>query len=928
MEYTKFGDIDNFQNYLCDEPLLMNHIDSNKRNFILQNKYPEDRAYRDLTTSVFNEIHFRNQKKLYLFTYYCFQQINYDVISNINNFLDINGEILNYDEEILLIFKGGNVVKLYTDYIYNIFELPNKQDPSDTDFSIFIINNDEKKFNLIYYYVSSLLYKSLKIIRTYFENIFSEKFEKLNVRIKKNKLINYFIEEQLKLDDINNIEKYLLYIFYYYKPQQSNQLNNLIFTQILENFINNDHKIIIYKDIHVATKYIKILTSIKYYVGKYNINTNEINNYSINANDIIFFLKELDNTILTQRYIIQIQLNNLINKLGNFYTEGNKNQLLNKLSEKLNESYINKSYYKYNSNDKIDVEMKIENNININDLSYKERKDIIARDIQNIFFTEVSKDINNSYHHYISINSTIFCVYDNYNLMFDLYRIKLNVRLKEIYDITKDERRPLNIPSEFLDISIPKYYDSGLINVRKKFKKEYKDFSNFYENKQKICFAKLSLTVDNYNYQNILIYNVSYLVKDLNIMLFGQNFMPWINNKYEKRLNRLNFLSLILIYKKQCELNLNNNIIVNTKLRTIQDNFKQMYINLCNYYYNKNYLNNTNINRYLNNNNIIRNFNLNTLNTLKNNLNNSMKVFIYSESLLNEDVIKNFYDTTPIYYFKIKYENNNNENNVRLKEIFSGVFDELFNFVFKFINFEINVDENEKIFKKYIKLNFKAFNYVFDNDEEDNYINDKIIKDMLNFLKSFNEKFNSNFELLNNTNYTHIQINNLIIGGKNLLKKSNLTVDHIYRLNNYSNKKIDNKNSLSLNKNKDDYINMNNNSQNINNNENMNINTIININKNSVTLGSITISDFNDNSNKKYIDLINSASKYLNNKSLNDNYINSFDEDMYDYICDSKKMKDNKKYKSLFNSKKNNYLNNSNKKKFLKLLKNMDPINI
>jgi hypothetical protein len=171
-----------FQNNIINDPLLMNHIDSNKRNFITERNYPDFRAYKDESTKIFNSIFFNDENMLQLFTYYCYQQINYDIISNINTSLSANNEIIKYKEEILLIFKGGNVTKLYTDNIYNILRpqnIPNHSNQgsaSDTDFSFFIINDDEKKFNLIYNYVSQLLYESLIIIRDHFENIFMGKY--------------------------------------------------------------------------------------------------------------------------------------------------------------------------------------------------------------------------------------------------------------------------------------------------------------------------------------------------------------------------------------------------------------------------------------------------------------------------------------------------------------------------------------------------------------------------------------------------------------------------------------------------------------------------------------------------------------------------------------------------------------------------------
>ena len=883
----------NFTINLLDSPLLMNHIDSNKRNFINEQNYPDYRAYKDEATSVFNDIYFKNEHQLQLFTHYCYQQINYDIISNINNELNKNQEVIKYDEEILLVFKGGNVVKLYTDHINE--KLGNDDDikASDTDFSIYIINDDEKKFNLIYNYVSVLLYKSLIKIRDYFEKMFLDTFYPINVNTNRKFNNNnlYLVFDNMDLDVIYSIDETILCYLNNYSMNNNPYYLTIIFNIIKKYFINDD-KIIVYNDIHIGTKYIKILHSISYYLIDIDIDIRNIKK----------FMDNIDNIILTQRSIIEKELNNLVNKLSGFYNEYKKNALLNNLGTSLKgDNFLGKSYYKYYETKPLGTF--IVNNENI-ELKYEKRCDMIFKDIQDIRFSQFIYDDNKN-HHYISINSTIFCIYDNYNLMFDLFRIKLNINLQNITEENDTKRNNLLIPSEFLDISIPKYYDTGLINLRDKIIKTCNDGErNLYSK----CFAKLSFIKDNYQYKNILMYNISYLVKDLNVMLFGQNFMPWINNKYNKRLNRFIFLSLILFYKNNFLNNGTGNVLGNL-LDKIQKNLVNLFSSLFKYY-NKKYptlINQTKKNYYRTN--IARS--TNNIILLKDEINSIIGNFIYTNELLNPDIIENFYDITNKTFFKIRYEDNNlNKNNGKgngnnksnisnisnVMDIFGNELDEFFNFIFKLINFEIN-DINDNIFNKYIKLKFKSFKYIFENSQEDDYLNNKIRIDLLDFLFKFNELFAVNYNMFKqhtNKNYRNVSIGNLT-GGKGYLKIRNNNNKSIKE----NEKKIEEK-LLNIKLSLDNKNNPKSNNYHKSNSElikkieknlkikisSMDSKYMLKINKNSVSLGSSIIEDFNNNVNLNINSNVKLSSKPLNSIKK-PTKLNILDEDTLNYITGS-----------------------------------------
>jgi len=75
---------DYIKEILKTEPLLMNHLSKNYNYFQLKESFNDVRYYKDTSTSVFNEVFFKNKEKLNLFLYYTYQLINYDITTQIN----------------------------------------------------------------------------------------------------------------------------------------------------------------------------------------------------------------------------------------------------------------------------------------------------------------------------------------------------------------------------------------------------------------------------------------------------------------------------------------------------------------------------------------------------------------------------------------------------------------------------------------------------------------------------------------------------------------------------------------------------------------------------------------------------------------------------------------------------------------------------
>jgi len=112
---------------------------------------------------------------------------------------------------------------------------------------------------------------------------------------------------------------------------------------------------------------------------------------------------------------------------------------------------------------------------------------------------------------------------DTYN-SFDLMRMKFNVKVKV-------DQSVLNIPSEVIDVGIAKKEDSGLKTLRKGANKCLKQY-HFREGENDKGFFFWGPTL-------------SYMIKDIDVILFYQNDYPWHDKKTTKRVQRY-FLCLVL----------------------------------------------------------------------------------------------------------------------------------------------------------------------------------------------------------------------------------------------------------------------------------------------------------------------------------------------------------------------------------------------
>ena len=849
----------NLEDYLNNNPFLTSHIGKTLIDIEGKINFPDFRKYKDETTTQFNKSFFIDQNnnidnidKLNIFTFYTFQKINFNIISNINDNLFNSNEYINHNEDIILLFKGGNIMNYYINNMISTLSI-NPNDPtnsfrsfikdpngsinvsgvSDTDYSIYILTNDERKFNLIYKYVSDLLYKSLVEIRNIFEQLLNANINNIKDFFKIDNIQNLINNQNFNLVNENeNIpNKNILKIEYNIIKEldiiifddnilqiQSEQnkfiqkftnisnkiVNILINSQIIKRDNHYTFKFSIFKDIYNSARYIKILSCILHFFAKYIYHLKKIPESS----DFCFISININNIIQQQRIISNSCLNNVLVELNEFYSRNKINTFLNSIcTEFNNDNFRKNSFYeyapgklkyikeykmKYDNNNGIQILNPVINKnnryinynlFNLNDLDNRinpsnnyislnipttylsKKNDFILHNIPDINFTEYIQNNKNEYYHYITVNSSInYMIEGSHIVQFDLYRIKLNVLLSHIIEVDKNNSKTvnsLNIPSEFIDVSIPKFNDMVLSKFRKKIYDSNYTYNNF--------FAKLSFG----NKKNIFMYNLSYLIEDLSIVLFSQNnFIPWADSKYNKRLKRITILSCILFIKNSSN---NKDRYFKTKVYLLSLNMilKDICKNLYTYY-NNNYVINPMLpieyqTELLGINN---NFNIENIKNLINNLisNNN------NQHLFDKEIINNFVGNSE--YFNIDYNKLNQLINLHdppnFNLILKDYFNKLFSFLFRNIIYDI-VDQNSLY--KYIESTIYKYKITFNTKKDkDKFIKEKFRIENYKCLKFFSNifeiiimffLFNNNIDVQNYIDQHGIYLSsgNLLHGG-------------------------------------------------------------------------------------------------------------------------------------------------------------------
>lgn len=490
-------------------------------------------------------------------------------LNKIHDYLkDHNVDLKIIDDE-LFYLKSDDTIKDFFNEQKKKFKI------SDVDFTMYINTNDPVKYNIIHQLYNKILINSLMDIRTFFDSYYLSikniDHNKDIVNIKLNPYLPFKSNDSpynafIKIIDdlIKNIKSSNMENFY--KTSKNNK--NKLYSKSIENdfiqiFYNKEFRLIdilLYgcdkrNFLNSRGKYyseitnIRLITIISEYLELLQIYFNIHKKYKLKSTvqDLLVITRMLINHHLynKKRLIIDTEMynidtiNNLLNDIASKYNKDTNPSLYNtkyaisfdkkEIIQKINLirkcPNSNLDFTKFNEQD----DWVNESN---NELNILPKSDFLSYSINNPNLYQ-NKNYNNKYYHYISYNNNIYNSYEQYSKKFDLFRIKFNIRLtKPIIKIDQQIMEEYNIPSEFVDVSIPSFQD---IN-RKYFYSEVQE--------EGINILKYSNNSVNYYWNT---YSIHQLFDDLLKILFGPSIVPWYDSKYDKRIIRL--LLLFSFYK-------------------------------------------------------------------------------------------------------------------------------------------------------------------------------------------------------------------------------------------------------------------------------------------------------------------------------------------------------------------------------------------
>jgi len=405
------------------------------------------RELKDTTTKCFVNIFFDSTDILCKFVFWVYHKINCKL-------LEIQKAHCVSDEKIIFFFKGGNIMFLWRKKFEEIYggvnkDIASKTAISDCDFAIYILTKDERRFNIIYSHINSVLIAELEEIGAMFDELFIKVSSNTRNKTNNNARISNMINQEFNCDTFKRNEK-----------------------KIFNNF---------FKDFYTKEKVIRFLADVKSELNK---------------------LKGVE-----------------------FYEEKNY------------------EIFKYTIPDTFDIQ------VNGN------RQSLILRPEDKVPNSFSLIDFSNQKLHYVTVNANIFNNLSKagHLIGFDLYRIKFNTIINSILKSKKypnsnnfngpNIQMDFGIPSEFIDISVSKYYDLNLQKLRE-------DFYNGQNRKTLLSnkFASIGFKFSDGSElpQSILTMQMKYIVDDLLVTLFSQNqHNPMIDPKYEKRLFRVFFFYIL-----------------------------------------------------------------------------------------------------------------------------------------------------------------------------------------------------------------------------------------------------------------------------------------------------------------------------------------------------------------------------------------------
>jgi hypothetical protein len=557
------------------------------------------RVYPDISTDAFTKTFLESNEMLYTFVDFVASFINVTVNYDVNRALYDKGlPVLNNEELIVLIFKGGNVLKsLYEESIkttdtyvlnkvvdiqgekkrlsevYEKYIAPNFK-TSDVDYSLYIVTKDNHRYTQMYTLAYNSLINCIENISSFFESYLDAVMKNANIENKHNNpkfFGNRTMEEKMLqgLKSYNQILDEIIKVFLNKDPILSMDRNSL--NTLLNNCPNLTTKVSnIIKNYRTNNNF----DSVKFFVETSLEWLDYIRSYFKNLDDIL----ELENIMHTLYKILYItKIFQKVEKSNNVKLPaldlGDINGLIKDVAEHMFTIIQYKRSllieYQFYTKEKIQTYLK-----KVSELMFNNE---VIRDscmLHKVSGSPVSFYKYNHNHHQYTENGNEYLTY-------------FGIRPRKSVKLTTTTN-PFNLSSikEAYPERVHYITFNNVINVYKgctnwitfdllriKFngfiKKNNNDrFNIMYINgaasEMNIPseFIDISIVPFTENYKNLHIFelknHVNYIVKDvrkhiikiisysvndlkldLENMLFKQNIFPWEDTKYEKRLKRL-----------------------------------------------------------------------------------------------------------------------------------------------------------------------------------------------------------------------------------------------------------------------------------------------------------------------------------------------------------------------------------------------------
>jgi len=195
-------------------------------------------------------------------------------------------------------------------------------------------------------------------------------------------------------------------------------------------------------------------------------------------------------------------------------------------------------------------------------------EDLLDKSIEKELIYKYKNDSN----FYISYNDTLKFHRGIVYIEFNLLRMKINFSLtyKKTHSDNKIYTHLINIPGEYIDVSIPHYTSQDTTYI----------FQHIADKEPPI--VSYDIDIPNKPQFKINSYSYNYFISDLETVLFYQNCPPWLDKKYSKRLKRLLFLYSVELLKTITVQNQSKYLelirSIKSKLKTLIDNLKDSHI--------------------------------------------------------------------------------------------------------------------------------------------------------------------------------------------------------------------------------------------------------------------------------------------------------------------------------------------------------------